>query len=99
MKAKPYEAYDTEVLFQVGERVHIELPEVPKDQRDTTTGVIVKIDTHFFATKEHRKIFYIVRLDGKGNYIKAKDQAMGGYWQGIKATFTCMQSRLEKLKQ
>ena len=91
---KKYYDYSTECEFQVGERVHVELPQVPVEQRETTTGIIVKIDTMFPTTPEHRKIRYTIRFDGKGNYIK-KEYRMAG---GIKFQFTCVGTMLRKLQ-
>ena len=80
--------YSKEVQFKVGQRVHIDLPEIPKEQRDVTTGVIVKIDTHFPSTPKHRLIKCTIRLDG--NYVKEEFRMAGG----IEHNFTCDQIRL-----
>ena len=80
--------FSKEVRFKVGQRVHIDLPEIPKEQRDITTGVIVKIDTHFPSTPKHRLIKCTVRLDG--NYVKKEFRVAGG----IEHDFACGQNRL-----
>ncbi len=90
MKGK-YEDYSKEVLFTVGQRVHVELPEVPKEQRDITTGIIIRINTHFHATPEHRSIWYTVRFDNKGNYVKKKFQSFAS---SIEFEFVCEARRL-----
>lgn len=86
--------YSKEVKFQVGQRVELDLKEVPVEERETTTGIITKIDTHFPSTPKHRKIFYTIRFDGKGNYIKKEYQRVAG---GIGFEFTCQVSRFKKI--
>ena len=88
-----YEDFSDEVLFKVGQRVHIDIPLIPKEERDVTTGVISRIDAHFPTTPKHRSIRVTVRIDGKGNYIKKKFQRQGG----IEHDFTCDQKRLTKI--
>lgn len=85
-----YKDYSDEVLFSVGQRVHIELPDIPVEQRDVTTGVIVRISTMFPGTPKHRKIRIMVRIDCKGNYVKKGFRLVGG----IEGDFTCDQKRL-----
>ena len=80
--------FSKEVRFKVGQRVDMDLPDIPKEKRDVTTGTIVKIDTHFPSTPEHRFIKCTVRLDG--NYVK-KEFRMAG---GIEHDFACGQNRL-----
>jgi len=64
------EDYSNKVKLQVGQRVELDLPEVPVEDRDVTTGVIERISTMFTLTSSHRKIIYTMRFDGNGNYIK-----------------------------
>ena len=82
--------FSKEVRFKVGQRVHIDLPDIPKEQRDVTTGVIVKIDTHSPFTPKHRLIRCTVRIDDRGNYVKEEFRMAGG----IEHNFTCDQIRL-----
>ena len=91
---KEYEDYSKEVLFKVGQRVHVELPEVPIEQRDVTTGIISAINTRFPTTPKMRKIRITVRFDGKGNYVKKEFRV----WGGIKFELTCDQNRIELIK-
>ncbi len=93
MSKEKIEDFSNEVLFTVGQRVHIDLPDVTKEERDVTTGVIIKIDTHFPATPKHRKIRITIRLDG--NYIKKEFRRAGG----IEHDFTCDQKRLNLTNQ
>ena len=71
-------AYDDEVLFQVGQRVIVDMPEVPKEARADTHGVIRQIRTKFPASPKLRRITYTVDLDGKGNYFKKSHRFLGG---------------------
>ncbi|KKL69435.1 hypothetical protein LCGC14_2115010 [marine sediment metagenome] len=87
---KDYIDYSDEVLFKLGQRVHLDLPDIPKEQRDVTTGIIVKMDTHFPGSPEHRKIRVTIRIDRKGNYIKKEFRFAGG----ISHDFTCGQDTL-----
>lgn len=80
--------FSNEVLFRVGQRVHIELPDIPKEQRDITTGLIIKINTYFPTTPKHRSIKVTIKMDG--NYVKEKFRMAGG----IEYNFTCDQKRL-----
>ena len=90
MNKEKYKDFNNEVLFKVGQRVHIELPLVPKEHRDVTTGLLIKIDTMFPLTPKHRHIRCTVRIDGKGNYVKKEYRESGG----ISHNFTCDQNRL-----
>lgn len=58
------------VKFKVGQRVKINLPNVPEEQKDVTTGTIVGCEVSCPTIEEHRKIFYNVQLDNEGSYIK-----------------------------
>ena len=86
------EDFSDEVLFKVGQRVDIDLPGIPKEQRDITTGVIIRVDTHFPTTPKHRSIRVTIRLDG--NYVKEECRIAGG----IEHNFTCEQKILSILK-
>lgn len=77
-KVKVYPAFDSEVKLQVGQRVEIDLPEVPVEERDVTTGIIVGISVRFPTTPKLRYISYEVRFDRKGNYIKKEYRLVGG---------------------
>jgi len=92
--SKENEDFSDEVLFKVGQRVHIDLPDIPIEQRDVTTGVIIKMDTHFPTTPKHRKIRVTVRID-RGNYIKEEFRVSGG----IEHNFTLEQKRLNLIPQ
>ena len=81
------EDFSNELDFQVGNRVHVELRDVPKKWRNMETGVIVNIDTHFAHTPEMRRFAITVRLDG--------DQK---YWSGIGPIISVFQKQLTKLK-
>lgn len=85
--------YSEEVRFKVGQRVHMDLPLIPKEQRDVTTGVIVKIDTHYPSTLKHRQIRCTIRIDDRGNYVKEEFRMAGG----IQHNFTCDQNRLKAI--
>jgi hypothetical protein len=63
-----YEDFSNEIKFQVGQRVHVELKEIPEKERNVTVGTITKIDVMFPRTPKMRKIFYTIRFDE--NYIK-----------------------------
>lgn len=90
MNKEKYKDFSDEVLFKVGQRVHLELPEIPKEQRDVTTGILIKVNTMFPLTPKHRHIRCTIRFDGKGNYVKKEYRLMGG----ISFTLTCDQDRL-----
>ena len=62
--------YTDIVKFQVGQRIKVDIKEIPIKDRDTTTGVIIGIRTRFPATPNFREILYEVLFDNKGNYIK-----------------------------
>lgn len=64
--------FSNEVKFQVGERVSVDLPDVPVEQRDTTSGIITNISTRFHHTPHMRKIAYTIHFDNKGSYIKKR---------------------------
>jgi len=70
--------YSKEIKFQVGQRVSVDIKEIPVKQRDVTTGTILKIETRFPSTPAMRRHTYFVRFDNKGNYVKKKDRLMGG---------------------
>lgn len=90
MNKEKYKDFSDEVLFKVGQRVHIELPDIPKEQRDVTTGILIKVDTMFPLTPKHRRIKCTIRIDGRGNYVKKEYRLAGG----ISHDFTCGQNRL-----
>ena len=89
--AKGVKEFNNEVKFLVGERVHIELKEIPIKERNITTGIIVGIDTRFMHTPELRSITYAIRMDGE--YVKKQYQLFGGI--GEVSRFSCDQ--LKKL--
>lgn len=70
--------FQKEVKFNLGQRVEVDLEEIPVEHRDTTTGTIVGMRADFPSTKELRKIRYKVRFDNKGNYVKKDCQFYGG---------------------
>lgn len=83
--------FSLEVLFSVGERVQVELEEIPEEERNCTTGVIVACTTRFALTPSKRRIVYEVRFDGDKNYAKTTLVC------GIKSGTQFSQSRLRKL--
>lgn len=90
-----YLDYSDEAAFRVGQRVHIEIKEIPVDERETTTGVIVGVDTKFFATPSLRKILYTVRIDEKGYYVKKEFRTFFG---AIRFEYTTTGDHLELLQ-
>lgn len=62
--------YTDMIKFQVGQRVKIELPEVPIESRDVTTGVIIAIRTDHAHCPSLRVIRYEILFDNNGNYLK-----------------------------
>lgn len=60
---KPFEA-----PFRIGQRVQVELAEIPPKERNCSIGTIIGITTRFPATPQIRKVKYLVRFDD--NYIK-----------------------------
>jgi len=74
-----YLSFENEVKFQVGQRVEMDLPEIPIEERDVTTGIIIKIYTKFFASPELRRVFYLVRFDNRSNYVKKEFRYCGGF--------------------
>lgn len=96
----PYKDFTDEVKFQVGQRVHVEIEEIPIEERDVTTGIIIGIQTNFHAAPILRKIKYVVRFDGKGNYSKdSKITALASLLGGrLGFEFTCEARRLRITK-
>ena len=78
-----HQAFNDEVKFQVGERVRVDFPEVPIDERDSTSGIIVGISTRFPTTSTHRTIGYQIWFDGSGQYIKRENMCAGGIGNNI----------------
>lgn len=91
---KEHEDFSDEVLFQVGQRVHVDLSLVPPEERETTTGVITSISTTMFTVPKFRRIRYKIRFDGKGNYIKKEFRLTGA---GIKSEITCGSNSLRSI--
>lgn len=61
--------FSNEVKFQVGQRVSVDLKEIPKEERNCETGVIKTIYTKFLRTPKMRTIMYQVVFDE--SYIKS----------------------------
>ncbi len=70
--------FSNEVKFQVGQKVEVDFPDVPTEERDVTTGFIYQIEARFPLTPPLRKIKYHIRLDGDGNYVKKDCQLSEG---------------------
>jgi len=70
--------FSNELKVQVGNRVHVELSDVPEKDRDVTTGVIVAIRTFWVHTPKMRRFQIDVRFDGDGNYVKKSSQMAEG---------------------
>ena len=81
-----YKSFSNEVKFQVGKRVWLDIPEIPQNERETDTGIISDIITHFPLTSKVRRIVYTVKLDNKGYYKKEEFRMNFGT---IQSQFSC----------
>lgn len=54
--------------FQVGQRVRVDLVDIPKKDRQCEVGVVMAVTTRFARTPELRQVRYHVRFDRP--YIK-----------------------------
>ena len=57
------ESYNHEIKYQVGQRVRVDIPEIPPEETNCKEGVITAIKTRFPKSPEHRQHFYTVRFD------------------------------------
>ncbi len=64
------------MTFQVGDRVEVDLKEVPENERNCIVGTITKIWLKFARTPKFRRKMITVHFDE--NYIKKGDQLCGG---------------------
>lgn len=62
------EAFKHAPSFRVGQRVRVDIPEIPKNERQCDTGIISGIRTRFVRTPEARQVWYVVTFDRP--YIK-----------------------------
>jgi len=85
--------YDDEVMFQVGQFVDVDLPEIPVENRDCTWGVIIAIRTRFPLSPEFRSIYYTVKF--AGDYIIKEKRLLGG----IKGQIQCLGKNLKRIEQ
>ena len=60
--------FSDKVKVQVGNRVHVDIKDVPKKWRIMETGIITGINTEFVHTPEMRRFQITVRLDGDQRY-------------------------------
>ena len=67
--------FSNEVKFQVGQRVYVDLKEIPKKERNCETGVVKTIYTKFLRTSKLRTIMYQVAFDEP--YIKGDKVCFG----------------------
>lgn len=66
--ARRIEDFSDECPFRVGQRVHLELKNIPKADRHCEVGVIKTIMTRFLYTPEMRSVKFQVVLDAP--YVK-----------------------------
>lgn len=83
---------DVQPKFELGERVHLELKDVPVEQRDNTFGYIININLKYPRSDKLRRIVYTVRLEGK--YIKPECII----YENIEHDFSCAETSLRKLQ-
>lgn len=81
--ASQLKRYDDEVVFQVGQFVEIDLPEIPIEDRECTWGVITGIITKYPLSPQLRKILYEIKLAGL--YIKKSKRI----FKGLKGELHC----------
>ena len=56
-------SYTHEIKYQVGQRVRVDIPEIPPEQTNCKTGVVTGIKTRFPKSPELRQHSYTVRFD------------------------------------
>ena len=57
------ESYAHEIKYQVGQRVRVDIPEIPPEQTNCKTGAVTAIKTRFPKSPDCRIHFYTVRFD------------------------------------
>ncbi len=57
------ESYAHEIKFQVGQRVRVDIPEIPPEETNCKTGLITGIKTRFPRSPDLRQHYYMVRFD------------------------------------
>ena len=68
--------FSDEGEFSVGQKVAVDFPEIPSEERLDTIGTIIGISTRFPATPSLRRITYEVRFPT--NYVKPEFRMMRG---------------------